>query len=323
MERVGASLTENFYNEERLRDFLLGDSSESERAALEDRFLAEEDFSAQVQVVEDELIESYLRGELSARDRKRFEAAFLTQPRRRERVLMMKGVLAAANAEAPLPAETSPSLWANLLASLRWQNAFARYAVAAGVLVVLAFGTLLLFSKLRPKQNGQLAQQNPELIRPGATASASPRSSPGISQSQQTPSPTVMPVLRSTPSPTPETQPPGPSFATIILRPTLARDPSAANKLAVSASVKQVRLQLGLERDDYKSYSVRITTVDGNVVWQTRSIHARTTNGGASLALSLPARRLATGDYLVEVSGLSDAGSPESLASYFFSVTRK
>lgn len=316
------SLTENLYNEEELQGFLIGDLSESERAAIEERFLADEDFSAQVHVVEDELIESYLRRELSARDHQRFEAAFLTQPRRRERVLVMKGVLAAANAEAPLQAEQSPSLWAGLLASLRFRSAFARYAVAAGVLFVVAFGALLVFNKLGSKQNGPLAQRQPGPIQPGATASVSPHSSPDISRPQQTPSSAVTPVPRTNPSPTPEAQLAGPAVATIILRPTLVRDPGGANKVVVSSSVQKVRLQLNLERNDYKAYAIRITTVEGRLVWQRGSVKSHTTNAGTSLSVFLPARLLATDDYLVEVSGVSDAGPPESLANYFFSVAR-
>src|SRR6266550_672721 len=121
-------LTENLYKDEKLRDFLLGDLSESERAAIEERFLADEDFSAQVHVVEDELIESYLRQELSTRDQQRFAAAFLTQPRRRERVLMMKGVLAAVSAEAALKHAAAPSPWASVMAFFRFGSAFAPYA---------------------------------------------------------------------------------------------------------------------------------------------------------------------------------------------------
>ena len=324
---MGASLTENLYNEEKLRDFLLGDVSESERAAIEERFLGEEDFSAQVQVVEDELIESYLRGELSGSDQQRFAAAFLTQPRRRERVLVMKGVLAAANAEslleAPLRPEESPSLWARMQAALRFQSAFARYAFAVAVVFVLAFAALLLFNRLRPKQDAPLAQQNPTPIQAQGTASVSPHSSPDTPRPQQTSSPALTPAPRVSPSPIPEAPPAGPTFATIILRPTLARDPTAASKLTVSPSVKQVQLQLTLERNEYKSYTVRLTTVDGRLVWQARSIHARTTSGRTSLAVALPASLLPTDDYLVEVSGTSDAGSPESLANYFFSITRK
>jgi hypothetical protein len=314
-------LAEKLYNEEKLRGFLLEDLSEAERAAIEARFLADPDFSLQVQVIEDELIEGYLRGELSAEDHERFEAAYLTQPRRREHVLAMKGVLAAANAEAAVRVEQLPSLWAGFLAPFRFQSAFTRLAVAAAVLLVLTFSALLLFNRRGPKQNGPLAQQTPGLIRPAASPSVSSDSPRAVSLPQQSPSPAVTPAPRVSPSPTSEAQPAGPAVATIILHPTLVRDPAAANKVVVSSSTKRVRLQLNLERNDYKSYAVQITTVEGRLVWQ-GSIN-RTRSNATYLALSLPVRLLASGDYIVDVNGVGTSGPPESLASYFFSITRK
>ena len=320
MRRGVGFLTEKLYNEEKLRGFLLEDLSEAERAAIEARFLADSDFSLQVQVTEDELIEGYLRGELSAKDHQRFEAAYLTQPRRREHVLAMKGVLAAANAEAAVRVEQSPSLWAGFLAPFRFQSAFNRYAVAGAVLVVLTLSALLLFNKLRPQPDGPVAQQTPGLIRPEAGAPVSPDPPRDVSLPQQSPSPAVTPAPRVSPRPTTEGQPAGPAVATIILRPTLVRDPATANKVVVSSSIKRVRLQLNLERNEYRSYAVHITTVEGRLVWQ-GSINR--TSGATSLALSLPVRLLASGDYIVDVNGVGNSGPPESLASYFFSITQK
>jgi anti-sigma-K factor RskA len=321
---VGASLGVNLYNEEKLRDFLLGVVSETERAAIEEQFLADEDFSAQVLVVEDELIESYLRLELSAPDRQRFEVAFLTQPRRRERVLTMKSVLAAANAEAssgaPLRASL-PSVWTRVSALFHFQSAWARYAFAAALVAVMAFGAMLLFKQFRRKQDEQIVQQTPGPIRPEAGASTSPAVSPDISHPAPTPGITAVP--RVSPSPTTQAPPDGPTLATIILRPTLVRDPSGAHKLNVTSSVKQVQAQLTLERNDYHSYAVRITTVEGRMVWQSGSNRARATNAGSALVITIPAKSLPADDYIVEVSGINSGRPPESIASYFFSITRK
>ena len=141
-------MTENDYNETELRAFLLGNLSEEARAGIEDRFLADEDFAAQLELADDELIESYLRGELSAGDEHRFRNAFLSQPRRRERVLAMKAVLAVANTEAPV----------QLLLRLRFGHSFQRsfisralagVAVAALVLFVMA-RRVNVISKVRP-----------------------------------------------------------------------------------------------------------------------------------------------------------------------------
>lgn len=318
-------MIEDLHNQAELRGFLLGEVSEEQRSAIEERFLADKDFSEELGAVEDEMIEAYLRNELSVTDRRKFEAVFLTQPRRRERVLMMKGVLAAATAEAAFKTEPAPSLWATLVAPFRFQSASVRYALAAAVLVVAVLGALFVFQNLRPKPDERLVQQEPTPA-PGAPAAASPLPSPILTpkaaEAGPTTQPAASPVPRASTSPTPETQP-GPSFATIILRPLLVRDPRAGNKLVVASSVREIRLQLKLERKDYNSYTARITTVDGRQVWRASSIGARGTGAGTSLALSVPARRLPAGDYIVEVSGVRESGTPESVSSYFFSLVQK
>jgi hypothetical protein len=319
---VGASLIENFYNQEKLRDFLLGDLSEAERVAIEERFLGEEDFAAQLHLIEDELIEEYLRRELSARDHQRFEAAFLTQPRRRERVLVMKSVLAAANAEALSKPKTQPSPRVSLVAWLRFENAFARYTVAAAVVILLSLGSMILYRKLVLKSDDHLAQQNPNPNQPSAAALVSPLPSPGNSQPVHAPSP-VPTLPRTSPSPTVETPPNGPTLATIMLHPTLVRDPAASNKLIVGSSVKLVRLQLDLERNEFKPFGVNIETVDGRVVWRGASMRLLKTSTGISLVVTLPAAILPADDYIVDVTGINDADKPEVMASYFFSVSRK
>jgi hypothetical protein len=316
-------LTENPDNEKELRAFLLGNLPDEARAGIEDRFLADEDFAARLELAEDELIESHLLGELSAEDDQRFRIAFLSQPRRRERVLAMKAVLAVAKAEAPGPVAPAPSFWSQLSAFLHFQSALAGVAVAAVVLLVMGLAALFAVNKLRLKSDGPIAQQSPGPIKPGVTASVSPISSPSTPLFEPSPSPTVTPAPRLSPQPLPETTADGPIIATIALQPSLVRDPSAAKRLILASSVKQVRLQLGLESNDFTGYSVRLTTVQGQLIWQVRSIRPTADSARASLFVTIPAARLSTDDYLVEVSGRSDTGSREVISSYFLTVTRK
>jgi len=304
------SLTEVVNNEKELRAFLLGECSEDARSKIEDRFLADEEFSAQLYVVEDELIESYLRSELTDADRKKFETAFLTSPRRRERVLAMKAVIQAANAEAAILGP-APALWASLTAFFSSHGRFIPYALAAGVLLILGVGVALWLNKRDSQSNGPVAQQSPVAIRPEATASATSTPSPLSSSPAPTP--------QSSPSPKIEAPPVGPTFASIVLHPTLTRDPGRANKLALPSSVQQVHLQLTLDSKEYRSYTVRITTVAGHLVWQRASVKTQKD----FLVIHIPASLLTTDDYFVEVSGMGLSGPPESLASYFFSVSRK
>ena len=71
-----------------LRRYLLGELSEAELDRVEERLFAaaDRDSEEQLSPAEDELIDSYVRGELSASEREHFESWFLTSPRRRERL---------------------------------------------------------------------------------------------------------------------------------------------------------------------------------------------------------------------------------------------
>ena len=299
-------------NNERLRNYLLGDVSEEERASFEVRFFSDEESADQAFVAEEEFIEEYLRNELSPENRKRFEAAYLTQPRRRERVLAMKAVMAAATAEGESLAESpTPSFWASIAAFFSFENVFARYALAAVVLLVLVFGGWFLFRRLGRETEPQLARQGePPIQVESPPPSSSPLPSPGVSPARQ-PSPSPSAVKEA-----------GPTFTTIVLSPSLVRDPAAANKLTIAPSVRQVRLQLGLERNDYQSYLVRVTTVDGKTVWESKRATVQPGSAGNSISVSIPANLLPTNDYLVELTGVDKAGRRESVASYFFTVSK-
>lgn len=308
----------NFYNEATLRKFLLEDVSDELRNALEDRFLEDEDFMAQLLVVEDELIEDYLRGGVSSREKDLFEKTFLATPRRRERVLAMKGVIAVANAEDDLISpqivkEQSHSLWSYVFAFLRFENPPARYAFAAIVLLI-ALGALFLISK-RFNEKDRIA----DIAKPTQTPykiTETPMPLPALS-------PTPKIESSPQPSPTPKIETSEPALATVILRPTLLRDPNKATKLSLAASIKQIQIQLNLERNDYKSYVVRITTIEGRSVWQGGPIYAHITKSGKAIVIKLQTKTLPSDDYIVELSGVSEAGPIESFADYFFSVTRK
>lgn len=311
-------MKDNFYNEETLRKFLLEDVSDELRDAIEDRFLEDEDFMAELLVVEDELIEDYLRGSISSREKEFFEKAILANPRRRERVVAMKGVIAAANAEAvsitpQIVKEKSSSLWSSVFSFLRFENSLVRFAFAA-IALLIVLGALFLVSR-RFNENDRIANiakptQTPHKI------TETPMPSPALSPT---------PKIESSPqaSPTPKLQSSESVLATVILRPTLLRDPNKATKISLESSVKQVRVQLNLEGDEYKSYVVRITTVEGRSVWQGGPLYAHATKSGKAIVINLQAKILPSDDYIVELSGVSEAGPIESFADYFFSIKRK
>jgi hypothetical protein len=66
--------------------YLLGEMEEPELVAIESRLMADNDFFAEIRAFEDELIDSYLNGELSAPQEKRFREHFLRTPARQQQL---------------------------------------------------------------------------------------------------------------------------------------------------------------------------------------------------------------------------------------------
>src|SRR5215210_3678284 len=74
-------------NSERLiAQYLLGELPEEQQVEIEDRAFADKDYLASITAVENDLIDEYVREELSEADRRKFENRFLASAERRKRV---------------------------------------------------------------------------------------------------------------------------------------------------------------------------------------------------------------------------------------------
>src|SRR5690349_11227217 len=69
-----------------IRSYLLRTLSKRKRSAIEKRLFTEEAFCDRIEAAEDELIDAFLRGELSTGEAKQFESTFMDTPRRKQQV---------------------------------------------------------------------------------------------------------------------------------------------------------------------------------------------------------------------------------------------
>jgi CHAT domain-containing protein/exonuclease VII small subunit len=100
--------------EKTIRRYLLGELPEAEMLPFEERLMTDDPLFEMLLVIEDELIDESVAGELSAEEQARFEAYFLATPRRRERLELARALhdyeyAARRAADRPNPAENPAS----------------------------------------------------------------------------------------------------------------------------------------------------------------------------------------------------------------------
>src|SRR5215212_5967860 len=128
-------------NEKFISQYLLGELPEEQQVEVEDRAFSDKDYFASITAVENDLIDEYVRGELSAAQRQRFETRFLASADRRKRVEFAKAlrtvVTESAGAEKNVVHDARRWSWReSLYAFLSGLNPAARLAfVAAAILL--------------------------------------------------------------------------------------------------------------------------------------------------------------------------------------------
>ena len=83
---------------------------------------------------------------------------------------------------------------------------------------------------------------------------------------------------------------------------------------------KVVELSLVLSSHEHQAYRVTLRSANSSDSYSVSNLEAKVSSTGARVPVKVPAKDLATGEYLLELSGLSANGTYESLADYAFRV---
>src|SRR5262245_34749964 len=222
----------------RMTAYLLGELSDPERAALEDLYFTNEAAHQELLAMENELIDSYARGELRGNSRQRFERLFFSSARRREKLAIARVLIRVVDRAA-----TAVEPWRET--SLRSTRRFDwRFAFLTGTALALAMGVFMfhqhLVSSGPPEANG-----GREAVRN--------RAAPGQRQSEELESPPREhrgESNRSADSASPDAPL---ERLTLRLRPML-RGEGESRQPVIRSSVAIVRLEADLEGRLYETY---------------------------------------------------------------------
>lgn len=247
---------------QRLRDYLLGDASDGDRRAIEQRFFEDDAFFDEILEAQDDLIDDYARGALPARFQAAVEERLLADAEGQRRVTVARAL--HARAAAPLPAAAATPPISRPAPAHRWMLAAAALAVA-GIAATAWFAV----------DNARLRRE--------------------IAQREQAAAPPAPEVDVRTPPASPRAES---VVAELRLVPRVLRSQTAPVAARIAAGASIVRVDLPLEERDDGAVAVALERAGAGRVWFQAEVVER--RDGARV-IWLPASLLEPGDYEVLV----------------------
>ena len=320
-------------NEKLIARYLLGDLPEDQQVEIEDRAFADKEYLALVTSVENDLIDEYVRRELSQTERQMFESRFLASAQRRKRVEFAQALalvpVAAAVPERVVVSQPAKWTWRDsLYAFLIGLNPAAKMATVA-VMLLLTFGGMWLFAetmRLRNQLTQLQAQNQTRQTELQQQVEAERRRNEELNarltqeQQQREQSDESLRQLSETGSETPAR----PVIASLTLLPGLSRGGGEKSSLILAGDARLVRLQIGIDPNEpYKTFAVELRTAAGRQVWTKENLTARTRGRARAVSLTLPASVLKSGDYDLRLSGRQEGGESEDVGFYYFDVKKR
>jgi hypothetical protein len=282
------------YDDQTVVQYLLGAIPEEEACRLDELSVVDDDFAARLLAAENELVDSYVRGELAEEHLDRFRTYYLASESRREKVKFAQSLQSWAD-RAPEGSTRSARFGKRI-----WFS--PRFAFAAATCVLLLAVGYLLYENGRLK--GQFARVQVE------------RTQQGKFPEQQTVAPQPL-----------ETQPAAPprpraSVIAVVLSPqTRGMGPPVTVALAPTADHVEFRLEL--EPGEFAGYRVGLNDPAANrIVWRSGRLRSASRGESKVVPVFVPAPVLKAQSYTLELTGIPDRGGSELLSTYTFRVVR-
>jgi hypothetical protein len=305
------------------RRYLLGELSEQEQVALEQKYFGDPRVFKQVLQVESELVDAYARGQLTTEIRERFENSYLKHDARRQRVEFAKAFTTSIDEREAArnkfsQATTNIPWWRGLLGMLGGERPTLRLAVAVVAVLVVLSGAWMVVNNLRRRQQPAPIQAKRENDEP-RKQQPSPQT-----QQEQVEHTAQVPPATSQASPSPVTKP-APTIVSLALTVGGVRGSGsgATQTLFIPAETTNAEIFLNLKDDNYPHYRASLQRIGGPEIFVQTNIRPRSSKAGARFVFTVPARQLTNGDYALTLSGITAQGEVEDLSKSLFRVEKK
>jgi hypothetical protein len=322
---------------------LLGELPSEKQEQVEELLLTREDFFEELLIIEDELVDDYLRDKLSADEQKNFRHYFLSTPERYEKLRVARAfkryldekVAAEATVTELKPALKPASWWRALQGYLSFPQMRLLAPAMIILLIAIALGALWILKNKQPVQIAREESSPPQLS--PSTASIPPnRNIPEAKETGHTPAETgrtptqvaegVAPNRNAAPEQRPERalrNPPArtPTLA-VTLIPGMLRSAGSMQEVNLSRGEERLQLKLSLTSDDYRQYRAVLQTAGGRNILSRDNLKRSGTPQGPTVIVTVPTTLLSPGEYRLTLSGATPDKTFETAGQYYFKVNK-
>jgi len=313
--------------------YLLGGLSAAESDALAERYLDDDELFEEIKLVEEELIDSYLRGELTKAQRRAFETSYLGTPARRERVRSAIAFRQAIHAFQPLSTTGLIEVEGNVRRKtwLKFFRPVSRLLIPtmAVVIVFLAIGvTLAIIQNVRLQRRINQTQAEKKNLKEQErqaldeldeqkAVNAKLRDENQLMRNQSDQLRGELERLKLPPQHA-NRQSPDVSYELAF---NLVRGVGSAATLEIPRRARLAELKLNFEPNDFKRFHIELQRADVRK-WSKDFVRQEIATSRKQVAIKIPADLLSTGEYILTLSGLPNSDR-HLVADYRFRVVRK
>ncbi len=281
-------MTRRPIDEQLMTDFLLGNLPDEEIERLDEMSLVDDDFANRLQTVENDLVDAYVKGELSETTLTQFKSNYLRSSKRREKLEFAETLHKQLN---------KPDYKDRRLDFIAAPRHSFRWLPAAAAIVMLVFGSYLFFQNVRLQNQIQQMQAETESFR-----HREQELQKQIAELKHQPADTKQDTVK--------------LLAYVLLPQT--RGINKIPLLNIPVGTDYITLTLKSETNEFPAYqAVLRDPVSDKVVWKSGNLEANKNN---SVQAQIPASLLQQQNYLMELSGISTSGTAEIVNSYPFRI---
>ena len=324
--------------------FLLGQLSDEERKEVEQRFLSDEAYFAQLLVMEDSLVDDFVAGRLSEEDRKHAEHLFRSSAAAKKELKFTEDLVAnlkqrreakaagsrkkkdAVVTDKIVPPKTSSWLQSQSSLSLiaaGFKGLPVAFTATAGVIVLLLAGAPVYFVVHYQRQTRELLaqraalqaseQKTQERLNEETQNSAELAKRLSLETEMRTQAEEALARLR-------DREPK--SIISVVLLPTIFQRAGGSKTVTLKAESNRIQLLLEMPSENrYPTYNVMIKSFDGRQIWSRNSILATQIKQN-KLSLTLSSSLFPYDDYRIELHGVPENGASQLVADYAFKVRK-